>query len=399
MKSSLALPLCVYLGLLDLASTTTCAGRGGCSCDCSWAPQDCGGDDGSCCYACCCNAPPPGPPPGPRPAPGTCQLQAGQDCVGDDVSNAPAPDANACCSMCSATSGCTGFTWDSYDASGQQQGTCYLKSGCPSTTSCGSCTAGVATPAGPTPPPAPTPPPTPAPPTPTPPTPSPPPGAALFCPIASDWTVEYGNAALNATGWTVHGGGRVASKASFNFLGGFVEFDMDTTFAQTGVNNNFYLVSPTKESFPAYCDIQQTPGCMEMDIIENNGNCVAQTTWHTHGAIGTGNCDRGGCEGNTMIAGGGRFHMKASFSADGWMTVTMDGAEIQVTNPTPDGDAVGYVHDTLASLGGQVHSSQWTGWVPGGDCGGSGSLDNSVFSVQNVRIMAAVVQGAAPTRC
>ena len=68
-------------------------------------------------------------------------------------------------------------------------------------------------------------------------------------------------------------------------------------------------------------------------------------------------------------------------------------------NPTPNDDAKGYVAETLGSIGAQVHSSQWTGWVPGGNCGGGGGLDDSVFSVSNVKIMGAVVQGAEPARC
>jgi hypothetical protein len=209
---------------------------------------------------------------------------------------------------------------------------------------------------------------------------------------------QYGNAKLAGSGWSIKGGGRVASKASFNLLGGYISFDMDTTKALTGVNNNFYTTSPTKANFPKYCDIQsKSDPCLEMDFVENNGNCVAQTTWHTSPA-GPGNCDRGGCGGTKPITGGGRFHVKAAFAADGWMTVAMDGAAISVS-PTPDDAARGYVQQTMALAGAQVHSSQWTGWVPGGNCGGSGSLGDSAFSVSNVRVMGAVVQGPEPTRC
>ena len=35
----------------QLNGTKHCDGRGGCSCDCSWAPKDCGHDDGTCCYS------------------------------------------------------------------------------------------------------------------------------------------------------------------------------------------------------------------------------------------------------------------------------------------------------------------------------------------------------------
>ena len=113
-------------GAKVLPLDATCASRGGCSCDCSWAASGCGKDDGSCCYACCCSSAPPSPvlpTPAPGPSPPTCQLTTGQDCVGNDLTNAPAADANACCSMCAATAGCSGFTWNAYNAQGQQQGT------------------------------------------------------------------------------------------------------------------------------------------------------------------------------------------------------------------------------------------------------------------------------------
>ena len=184
-----AVLLCFALGffpsssfLQPLNATKSCSARGGCACDCSWAPADCGGDDGSCCYACCCEASPMPGPPAPGPGPSTCAAfttMPGQDCSGDDVSNAPAADVAACCDLCGASSACTAFTWDEYSSSGAKTGTCYLKASCPSTTPNGATTAGRA--AGP---PSPTPP-TPTPPTPTPPSPTPPTpngSMTLYCP-------------------------------------------------------------------------------------------------------------------------------------------------------------------------------------------------------------------------
>jgi hypothetical protein len=106
------------------------------------------------------------------------------------------------------------------------------------------------------------------------------------------------------------GGGRVDGKTSFNLLGGYVEFDMDTSGAHTGVNNNFYTSSP--DTCCGYCDIQAngSPQCMEMDIIENNGNCIAQSTWHTW-PNKSGGCDEGGCEGNMYLKGGGKVSLLA----------------------------------------------------------------------------------------
>jgi len=196
------------------------------------------------------------------------------------------------------------------------------------------------------------------------------------------------------------GGGGVHGRQTFNLLGGYVEFDMDTSHAHTGVNNNFYLVSPDPSYFSASndCDIQGQgkPSCMEMDIVENNGNCVSQTTWHTW-ANHQGGCDRGGCMGKKYRSG--KSHFRAEFSQDGWMTVFIDGQKVDVTNPVPSASAHKYVHDTMASKGAQIQSSQWVGWVPSGNCQGGGGIWGSTFSIENIRVSGHVVQGHAPPTC
>lgn len=307
-----------------------------------------------------------------------------------EISNAPASDVAACCDLCSAAPACKAFTWDQYSGTGAKQGTCYLKNGCPTTTPNGATTAGrQSSPSPPSP--------GPSPPSPSP---SPSPGnLTQYCPIATDWTLEYGNGEISDAGWSITGGGRVASKSTFNVLGGYISFTMNTTRALTNVNSNFYVTSPPSGTFPAYCDIQGSPGCLELDFIEANGRCITQTTWHTeNGIIGRGNCDKGGC-GGTRPVSSPVFNVKASFSVDGAMTVTIDGATINV-NPQPDGDAVAYVHDTVSTSGVQIHSSQWVGWVPGGNCGPAGSLEASTFSISNVKILAReVVQGESPSIC
>ena len=54
------------MATMAFSQGTTCSGRGGCTCDCSWANnQTCGKDDGSCCFLCCCSTPPGPSPPGP----------------------------------------------------------------------------------------------------------------------------------------------------------------------------------------------------------------------------------------------------------------------------------------------------------------------------------------------
>ena len=192
------------------------------------------------------------------------------------------------------------------------------------------------------------------------------------------------------------GAGGVHGKQTFNVLGGYVEFDMETSGAQGGINNNFYTSSPTGTF--SYCDIQDGnhPTCMEMDIIENNGNCLAQTTWHTW-PNKNGDCDQGGCWGQSYISG--TFHVKATFSTDGWMQVSINGNNVNVVNPVPSNSAKDYVAQTINSLGVQFHSTQWQGWVPAGTCPGGGSLDSSRFSVRNLRVAGTVNHGPEATRC
>lgn len=107
----------------------------------------------------------------------------------------------------------------------------------------------------------------------------------LYCPVGSDLIRENGNIKIENGGWTITGGGRLGTKASFNLLGGFIDFDFDTTDANPAVNTNLYTVSPQNgfKSSSDYCDAQSNQGhveCLEMDVIETNGNCVMATTWY-----------------------------------------------------------------------------------------------------------------------
>ena len=56
------------------------------------------------------------------------------------------------------------------------------------------------------------------------PSPSPASNATAYCPSANDLTVAYGGSAPQIVnqGWTISGGGAVATKSSFNLLGGYV---------------------------------------------------------------------------------------------------------------------------------------------------------------------------------
>jgi len=220
----------------------------------------------------------------------------------------------------------------------------------------------------------------------------------LYCPSQNDYSI--GGGWWNGQGWTIKGYGGVHGKQTFNLLGGYIEFDIDTTNAKGGVNNNLYLVSPDPSYFRAAddCDIQGQgkPSCMEMDIIENNGNCLAQTTWHTWPNF-NGDCDRVGCEGQHYR--NGWTHVKAAFSWDGWMTVTMDGTKVDVTHPVPSENAHAYVKETMAKVGAQIQSSQWVGWVPAGNCPGGGDVADSTFQIRNVRVSGTIVQGPQATKC
>jgi hypothetical protein len=72
-------------------------------------------------------------------------------------------------------------------------------------------------------------------------------GAAAddYCPTSDDLLVAYGpGVQIEDGGWSIQGDGGAATKASFNLLGGFVEFDFDVSSANTGVIPNIYTVSP-----------------------------------------------------------------------------------------------------------------------------------------------------------
>jgi len=251
--------------------------------------------------------------------------------------------------------------------------------------------------------------PSPTPPGPSPPSPPSPPGPVpagltLYCPTEADLNLEYGNVKVVNGGWEMTGGARVSSKTSWNLLGGYIEFDMDTSKANPAVNTNIYTVSMEKDNCgkDCYCDIQDngSPICMELDIIENNGNCAFASTWHTVAGFSGGGCDAGGCAHNGRLPGG-RFHMKSAWGEDGnWITY-MNGQPLYPNNyesHVSDNDKK-IVRDTMNSRGGAIESSQWTGWVPGDGCPAGGNLDSSFFTISNMRVLGKVHHGPEPTKC
>lgn len=216
--------------------------------------------------------------------------------------------------------------------------------------------------------------------------------------------MEYGNIKWANDGWEITGNARVSSKTNFNLLGGYIEFDMDTSRANAAVNTNIYTVSPDSPMCgkDCYCDIQDngSPVCMELDIIEANGHCKFASTWHTKGGFSGGGCDAGGCAYNGGIPSGGKFHMKSTYPEDGNWLVYMGDQPLHPNNYdkiTANDPKI--LKDTMNSKGAAIESSQWTGWVPGEGCPGGGDLASSFFSISNLRILGKVLKGPEPTKC
>lgn len=77
--------------------------------------------------------------------------------------------------------------------------------------------------------------------------------AEYYCPAASDMNAEHGNVQFQDGGWAFTGDARVSSKTSFNLLGGYMEFDMDTSQTHPEVNTNFYTSSPAQPNCGEAC--------------------------------------------------------------------------------------------------------------------------------------------------
>jgi len=222
-----------------------------------------------------------------------------------------------------------------------------------------------------------------------------------YCPTLGDFDIAWGSVSGEGNGWRVDGEGGVHGRTSWNLLGGFIEFDMDVCGAQTGVNNNFYTISPQGGPSSGYCDIQtnDSPICMELDIIENNGKCLGQTTWHVWGNK-DGGCDQNGCYGQYHLDDSCQFHMRTEFGEDGSITQYRNGLIVQV-NGGPSGNEKEQIRQNMESTGAALASTQWTGWVPDdGSCGG-GDSNGAQFAVTNVVVHApkGIKFGPAPPTC
>jgi len=230
--------------------------------------------------------------------------------------------------------------------------------------------------------------------------------AGLYCPSENDFIASYGTPQFFNQGWTTHGSGAAATKASFNLIEGSVELDIDFSGVHPGVNANFYSISPTfSGSFKLtdYCDGGKTGNgwCVEADWVESNGNCAGQTTLHTRPGPGSDGCTAWGCANSYHYNGRASYHMAIYFDKDGKWTVVHDGQTIgpQNLNPTPQDYDWNMLKSQYQSRGAVLYSSQWVGWVPVADCGTTGDLASSTYTVKNLRINGTVVQGPTPKSC
>merc|ERR1712066_820070 len=91
--------------------------------------------------------------------------------------------------------------------------------------------------------------------------------------------------------------------------------------------------------------------------------------------------------------------MRIEYGTDGSWTTIKDGQVIGGLSPSPGGFDWGVIKSTHESKGAVIYSSEWEGWVPVEDCGTSGNLPGSHFSISSLRIKGSIVQGPQPTRC
>lgn len=231
----------------------------------------------------------------------------------------------------------------------------------------------------------------------------------VYCPSTRDLQIVYGSSNIVKQGWSTTGGGGVSTKASFNLLGGTVEYDVDFSKTKIGVNANVYTISPSFKSASFsntwdYCDGQKTGSkwCVEIDWIETNGACGGATALHTVPGTGYG-CTAWGCAGHFLYNTKSSFKMRIDTDLNGVVTVRRDGQIVSINqNGSPSAASWAAVKAAYQSKGAVIYSSQWVGWVPdvGKKCAAAkGDLSSSTYSVSNLRITGAVVQGPAPTLC
>merc|ERR1712146_793460 len=99
----------------------------------------------------------------------------------------------------------------------------------------------------------------------------------------------------------------------------------------------------------------------------------------------------GGCRASYHYNGKSSFHMHIEYGADGSWTTIRDGQTIGTgsLSPNPSASDWSIIKNAYASKGAVIYSSEWQGWVPVEDCGTSGDLSSSHFSVSNLQISGA----------
>lgn len=206
----------------------------------------------------------------------------------------------------------------------------------------------------------------------------------------------------------INGGGGGATKAAFNLLGGYVEFDVDVSNVRPGVNANMYSIAPQIGAGgyvgDNYCDGAENdkPWCIELDYVESNGNCAAAATLHTVPGPGSNGCTAWGCRLHWSYNGETKYKMRAAYGTDGSQTLTKNGQPLSGYDPSPNGDTWRVIQQEMQSKGVVVYGSEWTGWVPEEWCGSDGSdsdLAASSYSISNIVVQGSVVQGPEPTKC
>lgn len=232
-------------------------------------------------------------------------------------------------------------------------------------------------------------------------------GILNFCPEIKDLTIAYGSPKIFNQGWTISNGGGVATLSTFNLIGGSIEFDLNFSGVNQGVNANIYSIFPTISAtgyMPQnYCDGAGTGSkwCTELDWIESNGHCGGRTTLHTKEGTGIG-CTAWGCSFGYLYGGKKLLHMKVSYDSIGRMTTIIDGKIYNYSSisPPPTLSDLATITTAFKTRGALVYSSQWVGWVPFfPSCGGNGKLEGSVYTISNLKINGAVVQGPIPRKC
>lgn len=218
--------------------------------------------------------------------------------------------------------------------------------------------------------------------------------AQYFCLGKNDFsTPTLKGVQWDRSGWTITGDGDVHGLATFNIMDGYVEFIMDTTGASDGIANTFYTSSPDTKT-PVYCDAsgtRHTPLCPEMDIVQNNGNCESQTSWHVMGSGGS--CDTSDKTCSGKMGAHGKRVVRADFPREDRgvvMHVSINGKEIDVKG-VGDSDK-SYLRRVLSRQGVKFHSSQYKGSVPDSSkhcpMNAMGNITESTFSVSDIIVYA-----------